>query len=169
MATLILHLGSNLGNRQEKLDAGILLIKQEVGSVVCQSSVYETAAWLGEDKDKLPIELREQAPFLNIALQINTLLEPTEALLVCLGIEDKLGRIRKQKWGPRHIDIDLIFYDNVIINRPKLILPHPWMQYRRFVLAPLTEIIPNWVHPVLKQTVKELFDTCKDNGVVEKF
>ncbi len=166
MAILILHLGSNLGNRQEKLNEAINFINKEVGFVFSQSSIYETAVWLGDEQDKMPEILRKQAPFLNMALQVETLLEPINALQLCLGIEDKLGRVRKQKWGPRRIDIDLIFYDDKIINTPKLIVPHPWMQYRRFVLMPLAEIIPEWVHPVLKQNVQDLLGTCEDEGVV---
>lgn len=168
MAILVLHLGSNLGKRQKNLDAAIFLIKQKVGTLICQSSVYETAVWLDDKSDQLPKELKSQAPFLNIALQINTSLKPMRALEICLNIEQKTGRVRKIKWGPRSIDIDLIFYDNLVLNTEKLILPHPWMQYRRFVLVPLIEIIPEWVHPVLEQNVQELLDTCDDEGLVER-
>ena len=168
MATLILHLGSNLGNRQKNLDAAILLIEENVGLLTNQSSVYETAVWLGKDRHQLPEVLRKQAPFLNIALQVNTALKPIKALELCLNIEQKLGRVRQLKWGPRSIDIDLIFYDEIVLNTTKLILPHPWMQYRRFVLKPLVEIIADWVHPVLEQSVEELLEVCEDEGVVDR-
>ena len=168
MNTLILHLGSNLGNRQENLENAMPFIDQELGEILGQSSVYETQAWLGPNSATLPKEVREQAPFLNITLKISVSTSSMEALNICMGIETKLGRVRKHKWGARRIDIDLIFYNDEIINSAKLILPHPWMQNRRFVLAPLAEMVPDWIHPVFKKTVLEILEDCQDEGRVEK-
>ncbi len=141
-----LLLGSNLGNRKEILDKAIQLLSQKVGLIVSQSKDYETKPW----------GMTDQPDFLNLAIAIHTNLEPLEILKQTQAIENQLGRVRKEKWGARLIDIDIMFYGNEIINEPGLKIPHPLLQERDFVLTPLAEIAPNFVHPGLGKTVSEL-------------
>ena len=141
-----LLLGSNLGNRKEILDKAIELIIQKIGVIVSQSKDYETKPW----------GVTDQPDFLNLAITIHTKLKPLEILEQTQAIENQLGRVRKEKWGARLIDIDLMFYGNEIIDEPNLKVPHPLMQERDFALIPLAEIAPNFVHPVFGETVLEL-------------
>ena len=158
MANLILHLGSNMGRREAHLAAAREAVSGQIGPILSTSPIFETAAWGQPD----------QASFLNQALWVETSLPPQDALEAVLRIERAMGRVRQYKWGPRLIDIDLIFYDDLILESPTLIIPHPWMQNRRFVLAPLAELIPAWVHPVFQKTVAELLAECGDEGEVRK-
>ena len=146
LQTVYLLLGSNLGNSREILNNAIELIGHKVGVIVSQSSNYETKPW----------GVTDQPDFLNSALLVHTKLKPLEILEQTQFIENQLGRIRREKWGARLIDIDIIFYENEIIDEPNLKVPHPLMQQRDFVLTPLAEIVPNFVHPVLGKTVLEL-------------
>ena len=146
LQTVYLLLGSNLGNSREILNNAIELIGHKVGVIVSQSSNYETKPW----------GVTDQPDFLNSALLVHTKLKPLEILEQTQSIENQLGRIRREKWGARLIDIDIIFYENEIIDEPNLKVPHPLMQQRDFVLTPLAEIVPNFVHPVLGKTVLEL-------------
>lgn len=141
-----LLLGSNLGNRKEILDNAVKLLTQKVGVIISQSKDYETAPW----------GVIDQPDFLNLAVSIHTNLKPLEILEIIQSIENQLGRVRKEKWGARLIDIDILFYGNEIIDEPTLKIPHPLLQERDFVLNPLVEIAPNFVHPMLRKTVLEL-------------
>ena len=141
-----LLLGSNLGNRKEILDKAIELIIQKIGVIISQSKDYETKPW----------GVTDQPDFLNLAITIHTKLKPLEILEQTQAIENQLGRVRKEKWGARLIDIDLMFYGNEIIDEPNLKVPHPLMQERDFALIPLAEIAPDFVHPVFGETVLEL-------------
>jgi 2-amino-4-hydroxy-6-hydroxymethyldihydropteridine diphosphokinase len=141
-----LLLGSNLGNRKEILGKAIELLIQKVGIIISQSEDYETKPW----------GITDQPDFLNLAVSIHTTLKPLEILEQTQAIENQLGRVRKEKWGARLIDIDIMFYGNEIIDEPNLKVPHPLMQERDFALIPLSEIAPNFVHPVLGKTVLEL-------------
>ena len=143
MFNVFLLLGSNLGRRELSLQKAIAYIGQEVGSVVKQSSVYETQAWGKTD----------QPDYLNQVIIVKTNLTPREVLKSILQIELNMGRERKEKWGERIIDIDILFYEDMIVNEADLVIPHPELQNRRFTLAPLAQIAPDWVHPVLNKTM----------------
>jgi len=151
-----LLLGTNLGSRMDNLEKAIAYIAQVAGTIIKKSSVYETAPW----------GLKEQDNFLNCALLIETSLAPKDLLDQLLSIEKKLGRERTEKWGPRIIDIDILYYNNDIINEPDLKIPHPFLQDRRFSLVALNEISPDWEHPILKKTVSQMLMDCKDDSWV---
>lgn len=154
-----LLLGSNLGNRELLLENAIKMIENEIGNVFAKSAVYETAAWGKTD----------QPSFLNLAIGVESLLTPIELLDSVLAIEKKLGRVRDQKWGARLIDIDVILYENEVINiGEKLTIPHVEMQNRKFVLQPLAEIAPNNLHPILKKTILQLLENLNDSLLVAK-
>lgn len=135
------------------------MVSNHIGTITAFSAIYETAAW-GET---------DQSDFLNQALSCKTTLSPNEILAQIHIIEDKMGRIRTKKWGPRIIDIDIIFYDNEIIENHNLKIPHPQVTNRNFVLRPLLDICPDKVHPALSQTIKELAAICKDTGEVKVY
>ena len=153
LQTVYLLLGSNLGNRKEILEKAIELIAQKVGIIISQSKDYETKPW----------GVTDQPDFLNLAIAVYTNQSPWEILERTQSIENQLGRVRKEKWGARLIDIDILFYGDEIINEPDLKVPHPLMQERDFALTPLAEIAPNFVHPVLKKTVLELRNILLSN------
>ncbi len=156
---IFLLLGSNLGDRLSNLQLCLEFIKENAGPILKLSSVYETAAWGKTD----------QPDFLNQAVQIETALQPNELLSACLNIEKKIGRQRKEKWRERLIDIDIIYFNDKTINSNELVIPHPRMAERRFVLVPLTEISPDFVHPILMKTNEELLKQCIDGLLVKYF
>lgn len=147
-----LLIGGNEGDRLQYLHQAVKDINHSCGSVVCQSSVYETAAWGKTD----------QQAFLNQALEIDTPLPAEDLLQAVLAVETYLGRIREERYGPRVIDIDIIFFNDTVIRQPQLLVPHPEVQHRRFALVPLQEIAPRLVHPVLHKTISELLADCPD-------
>jgi 2-amino-4-hydroxy-6-hydroxymethyldihydropteridine diphosphokinase len=133
---------------KQQLEIAIQAIELQIGRIKSKSSIHITKAWGKTD----------QADFANAALEVETSLTPEEALRLCLSIEKEMGRIRKEKWGPRIIDIDIIFYNSEIISleNPSLQIPHTYAHEREFVLQPLVEIAPNYIHPVLLLSVQEL-------------
>ncbi len=143
--TVYLGLGSNVGNRQDNLDRALDLLSQRlrIGKV---SSIYDTE----------PIGNVNQPRFLNLACQVYTRLAPRELLTLAQGIELKLGRALGKSNAPRPIDIDILFYGDLVIETPELVIPHSRLTERAFVLVPLDEIVPELVHPVSGKTVKEL-------------
>ena len=158
MNTAYLLIGGNLGNRKENLLTTISLINEQCGPLTNSSSIYETEAWGKTD----------QPSFLNQALEISTSLNARQLMRKILKIEKIMGRIRKEKLGPRIIDIDILLFGNEIHDLPFLKIPHPEMQNRRFVLVPLAEINSSLQHPVLKKTIAELLEECPDNLEVKK-
>ena len=150
---LVLLLGTNMGNRAKNLTAAIAGLSALFGQPLSQSAVYETPPWGNEN----------QAPFLNLAVIHNTRMKPTVLLDSILQLELDLGRVRQEKWGPRLIDIDIIFYGNMIYQSDFLEIPHPYMHERQFVLEPLNEIIPSFEHPLLGKNVSQLFREVSEN------
>src|SRR6187431_2451390 len=158
MSTAHLLIGGNLGNRKENLLTAISLINEQCGSLTKSSSVYETEAW----------GITDQPSFLNQALEIVTELNARQLMRKILKIEKIMGRVRKEKLGPRIIDIDILLFENEIHDLRFLKIPHPELQNRRFVLVPLAEINSSLLHPVLKKTIAELLEECPDNLQVSK-
>ena len=161
MPTLYLLIGGNQGDRQQMITQATDLIRQRIGSVVACSPIYETAPW-GTFSDGETVQ-----SFYNQALKVATLLTPHDALKEALRIEQLLGRRRKtgiSAYASRPIDIDLIFYDSLVIDTPDLTLPHPRMHLRRFVLEPLCDIAPDYIHPIFNKTLTELLDECSDTS-----
>ena len=155
----LIAIGSNLGTPKKNCIEAIDIISSSPGiKTISKSSFYQTA----------PVGNTEQNWFINSVIKISTQLNPDILLAVLLEIESKMGRIRKEKWGPRIIDLDLLFYDNLIIKIKDLTLPHPEIQKRNFVLQPLNEIEENFIHPSLNKSINTLLKESKDNSVVKK-
>lgn len=156
-ALVYLSLGSNVGDREIQLRDSVRRLVAN-GRVVAVSSFYETE----------PVEFTDQAWFLNCVVGLETTETPERLMMALLGIEQKMGRQRIQKKGPRAIDIDILLFDEAIVDSPALTIPHPAMHQRRFVLEPLAEIAPEVRHPVLKKTVRELLDALPAGQEVRK-
>ncbi len=150
--------GGNIGNRADYLQDAAKNISQSCGKIIKESSIYETAAW-GKTN---------QADFFNQAILIETTFTANELIKKILLVEEKLGRARNEKYGARTIDIDILFFNSEIINEPKLIIPHPEMQNRRFALTPMNEIAPEFIHPVLHKNINTLLKECADKLDVKK-
>lgn len=151
MATAYLGLGSNLGNRLAFLRGGRdSLTRRSDINLVRTSGVYESAAVGGP---------ADNPPFLNAVLEIETTLEPRQLLAACLAVEDEFGRTRPMAWAPRTLDIDLLLFDDCLIDDDGLQVPHPRLHQRAFVLAPLREIAPDLVHPGLHRSIRALADS----------
>lgn len=153
---VFLSIGSNIENRQENIKTSIKEIKK-LGDIKTVSSIYETE----------PVGYQKQNNFLNLVLKLETKLSPNKLIKETQKIENEMGRIKKIKDGPRNIDIDIIFYNDEIINTEKLTVPHPRMHQRRFVLAPMKEIAGETIHPVKNKTISELLNKLNDNHKIE--
>jgi len=159
MKQVFLSIGSNLGNREENLKIALSRIREEIGSILISSSFYETEPWRFDTKNQ----------FLNMAVTVETKIEPPALLEALIGIEKSMGRTRdKEQYSSRVIDIDILFYEDLIIEAYDLKIPHPHIPERRFVLVPLVEIAPEFIHPILNKTVSYLLDNCTDDGLVIK-
>jgi 2-amino-4-hydroxy-6-hydroxymethyldihydropteridine diphosphokinase len=150
--------GGNEGDRHLHMQQARTNIELICGQVILISSLYETAPWGKPD----------QSDFLNQVLLVETILDPLALLKAILFIEKTGGRVRSEKNAPRTIDIDILFYDRLVLNEPGLSIPHPRIAARRFVLEPLAEISPDFVHPVLEKTISQLLLECTDELAVKK-
>jgi 2-amino-4-hydroxy-6-hydroxymethyldihydropteridine diphosphokinase len=154
---VVLCLGWNKGNREKLLSQAVILLSQYF-EVKKLSSIYETAAWGGVAK----------GDFLNQVAVVSTDMQPEEVLNRIQQIELDLGRTRFEPWGDRTMDIDILFYGEQIFKSDRLEIPHPFLAERRFVLVPLSELIPDFVHPVLKEKMVKLLDLCQDRSEIKK-
>ena len=152
-----LALGSNLGNRLSNLKEAIAALPPQM-EVKAKSAVYETPPWGYEDQPK----------FLNQVIKATTYLDPEPLLKHLKRLEVALGRKETFQNGPRLIDMDILFYDDLVVNTPSLVIPHPRLQERGFVLLPLMDLDPDLTHPVSKKSVREMMTSCNVEGI-EKF
>ncbi len=160
MATVFLILGGNLGDRYAFMNAAKKSLIENAGNILSQSSVYETEPWGFEHENQ----------FLNQVIFLETFLEPLALLKEIKKIEKNLGRIKsKERYSARVIDIDILFYDRLIITSPKLTIPHPEIPNRRFVLEPLAELDADFVHPVSGLSVRVILENCLDKGIVKDY
>ncbi|OHE57396.1 MAG: 2-amino-4-hydroxy-6-hydroxymethyldihydropteridine diphosphokinase [Thermodesulfovibrio sp. RBG_19FT_COMBO_42_12] len=146
MSIAYIGIGSNLGDREKNCLHAIELLQKKVITVKKRSSLYETEPW----------GLKDQPYFINMVIEIETALEPKELLRLLKDMEREMGRKESSKWGPRRIDLDILLFDDIILNEDTLKIPHPLMHERDFVLRPLCEIAPEKRHPVLNLTMEEL-------------
>ncbi len=159
MAFVVFSLGSNLDDRKSYLSSAIRLVSQ-MGKLVKTSSVYESEPW----------GFKAEITFLNQVVIIESPLSPNEILSQFQKIEAKLGRVKNGAgYQSRTIDLDLLFYDDLIIQSKVLTIPHPEIQNRKFVLKPLLEITPDYIHPIFKRSIQQLFNECADKLWVEKY
>lgn len=154
MHTVYLALGTNLGNRLANLKAALAALHPQM-TIRAKSSVYETPPW----------GYTEQGAFLNQVVKVETWLKPEPLLKHLKRLETALGRVSNFQNGPRLIDLDILFYDELVLNTPSLALPHPRLHERAFVLVPLNQIAPDFIHPKLGKTVRELLANCDASGI----
>ena len=157
--TAYLLLGSNIGDRQQHLSTALRKIGDKVGLIQKVSSAYETQPW----------GVTNQDDYLNMAVQVSTSLTPELLFKKLKAIEAAEGRISIIQNAPRTLDIDILFYDEMVIASKLLIIPHPRLHLRRFVLTPLVDIAPDLIHPVLKKSIQDLLDLCPDEKTVRKY
>lgn len=149
---IYLHTGSNMGHKEGNLKRSRQLIEQNIGSITAQSGLFETEAW----------GLTDQPNFVNQALEVITSLSPEIVMERILEIENEMGRVRSKKWAPRIIDIDIIFFGRHIVKTENLVIPHPHMHKRNFVLIPLCEIAKDVIHPKFDLSVEQLYQCTVD-------
>ena len=159
MNLVYLHLGSNIGDRGGFLQRARSYIQDEIGEIINSSKVYETSPW-GVDN---------QEDYLNQALCVQTMFPAKDILSKALYIEKMMGRIRSVKWQAREIDIDILFFNNDIISTKDLEVPHPLLHKRLFVLQPLMDIAPIFIHPIYNQTIAEMLESCSDLEKLEEY
>lgn len=160
MNKIFLITGGNVGNRKKNLEMASGLIEEQIGKIIKSSKIYQTDAW----------GITDQAPFYNQVHIVESKFSAKEIIHKILRIEEKMGRIRTTKNAARIIDIDILFFDDEIINESDLIIPHPEISNRRFVLIPLHELVPEMIHPVFKKSIHELLTATKDElKVMEAF
>ena len=170
MRRIYLGIGTNLGNREGNLESAVEQVKKIIGPVIKSSSIYETEPW----------GFTSENEFLNIVIEVDTHLNPSGLLGRLLMIESHMGRLRQGiprilsatpeksgKYSSRIIDMDILFYGKRIINKQALYVPHPLLHERKFVLVPLYEIAPNFIHPVLKKNIQTLLEECDDKSRVK--
>ena len=159
MNNIFLLIGGNLGNRLAILEEAKRYIVEFIGSIKIESSIYETVPW----------GFSSSQNFLNQVLMVSTELSPNDTLRNCLEIENKMGRVRnKERYASRVIDIDILFFNDLVLNDENLKVPHERLHLRRFTLEPLAEIASQYIHPVFKKSILELLKDCDDNSKVIK-
>ena len=158
MKKVILLCGGNKGNRAYYMDSARRMIEQAIGKILQVSAIYESAPW----------GFQAEQNFYNQVVVVETRLAPMAILKKIWEIEKKLGRIRVgNQYSSRTIDIDILFYEQEIIDTPDLVVPHPQLHQRRFTLTPLAEILPDWIHPKFNQSISVLLKQCTDSSSVE--
>ena len=150
--TVYLLLGANVGDRQAQLSTAAAKIERAVGKITDRSRLYETQAW----------GMENQPNFINQALAVQTAFSPQEVLTKILNIETEMGRVRTEKWAARTIDIDILLYENAVVNEPNLTIPHPHLTERNFALVPLMDVAGEVEHPILKKTIEDIYFDCTD-------
>lgn len=150
-------LGTNLGDKRANLQQAILSISANLISIVSNSDIYETAAWGNTNQDN----------FYNQVIEVKTELSANDLLQKLLQIETQMGRVRNQKWEARIMDLDILYFNHEIIDTENLKVPHPYLHVRRFTLAPLVQIAPEFLHPVFNKSNTELLENCSDNSEVK--
>jgi 2-amino-4-hydroxy-6-hydroxymethyldihydropteridine diphosphokinase len=158
MNQVYLLIGGNMGDRNANLNNALALIESKLGVIKKVSSVFETEAW----------GFTEQPAFLNQALLIQTQLNAESLMIEILLLEKEMGRERTIPMGPRMIDVDIIYFNEAIVNHENLIIPHPKMSERKFVLMPIAEIAPDFIHPILHKSNTALLKECGDSLAVHK-
>lgn len=154
MAKAYIGIGSNLGDRRGNCLKAVALLRRAGQIILKRSSLHETEPW----------GVKDQPSFINMAIEIRTDLPPRGLLSLLKDIETDMGRVRTGRWGPRVIDLDILFYDNLVVTEKELQIPHPRMHERTFVIEPLSEISPGKVHPVLLKRVDELLGILRSGG-----
>lgn len=152
MQKVFLGIGTNIGDRDENIDIAYRYIENKIGNIIKKSNRYKTAPW----------GVLNQPDFINTCVLVETIIDHDELLKQIADIEKEMGRIRYKKWGERLIDIDILFYGNEIIKTEKLTIPHSYIQERIFVVKPLEDIDPNYLHPVLNKTIAQIAKNCSD-------
>ncbi len=159
MHKVYLGIGGNIGNKQKNFEDVYNSLEKEVGIIVSSSSVYESPAWGFRSEDK----------FWNSVVEIETAVSAIELLLKINSIEKNFGRKRGGKrYTSREMDIDILYFDDIFMETETLIIPHPRIQLRKFVLVPLNEIAPNLKHPLLRLTSLQMLENCMDESVIKK-
>jgi len=159
MSIAYIGLGSNVGDKADNIKKALEILDQFDGlKIVKVSSFYETE----------PVGYEDQDWFVNAVAKIETTLTAEQLLSIFKRAEKQIGRKDRVRWGPREIDLDLLFYDQIIVNTNDLIIPHPGLHERAFVLAPLAEIAPDFVHPIIKKTIAELLAGLRSQKVVKQ-
>jgi len=143
-----------MGNRGGNLECACEIISNLEVKVLEKSNIYETEPW----------GVTEQAKFLNQAVKVETDLSPESLVCICKEVERQLGRVESMKWGPRIIDVDVLFYEDRVVEKETCTIPHRWLHERRFALKPLSEIAGDAVHPVFNKTIFELLESCTDKS-----
>ena len=153
MNSVFLITGGNIGNRRKNLQTAAALIEKQIGKIIQSSKIYETEAW----------GIRDQNSFYNQVHVVETELSASALIKKILRIEEEMGRIRTIKNAARIIDIDILFFNDDIVNEQNLTIPHPEIINRRFVLMPLDEIAPAMIHPVYQKSIHQILLMCKDD------
>lgn len=156
---IFLGLGTNIGDKKENLEQACVLLEKEGIKVITRSPIYKTPPYG---------HIQDQDDFLNQVIEVETDIEATELFHVLKRIENNMGREKVERWGPRLIDLDILFYGDQLIENEFITVPHKDLQNRNFVLKPLCDIATDLLHPVFRKTMRELLDECRDDGQISK-